>query len=60
MKKPNGQQDHSPSSLVEVLNLNPFYHNRRVREGVQIKSIFLGNSPKQRTPPTHPYGLGLT
>ena len=30
MKKPNGQQDHSPSSLVEVLNFNPFYHNRRV------------------------------
>ena len=25
------------------------------------KSIFfLGNSPKQLTPPTHPYGLGLT
>ena len=22
--------------------------------------FFLGNSPKQRTPPTHPYGLGLT
>ena len=24
------------------------------------KSIFLGNSPKQRTPPTHRYSLGLT
>ena len=24
------------------------------------KSIFLGNSPKQQTQPTHPYGLGLT
>ena len=22
--------------------------------------LFLGNSPKQRTPPTHRYGLGLT
>ena len=32
-----------------------------VREGVQKKNrFFLGNSPKQRTPPTHPYGLGLT
>ena len=31
-----------------------------IREGVQKKSIFLGNSPKQRTPPTHRYGLGLT
>ena len=27
-----------------------------VREGVK-KSIFLGNSPKQRTPPTHRRGL---
>ena len=24
------------------------------------KSIFLGNSPEQRTPPNPPYGLGLT
>ena len=31
-----------------------------IREGIQKKLIFLGNSPKQRTPPTHPYGLGLT
>ena len=23
------------------------------------KRFFLGKSPKQRTPPTHPYGLGL-
>ena len=30
------------------------------REGVQKNRFFLGNSPKQRTPPTHPYGLGLT
>ena len=30
-------------------------------EGIQKKNrFFLGNSPKQRTPPTHPYGLGLT
>ena len=32
-----------------------------IREGVQKKiDFFLGNSPKQQTPPTHPYGLGLT
>ena len=30
-----------------------------LREGIK-KSIFLGKSPKQRTPPTHRYGLGLT
>ena len=30
-------------------------------EGVNWKNrFFLGNSPKQRTPPTHRYGLGLT
>ena len=33
---------------------------RRLREGVQKIDFFLGNSPKQQTPPTHPYGLGLT
>ena len=31
-----------------------------IREGAQKNLFFLGNSPKQRTPPTHPYGLGLT
>ena len=31
-----------------------------IREGVKKKSIFLGNSPKQRTPTTHRRGLGLT
>ena len=30
-----------------------------VREGIK-KRFCLGNSPKQRTPPTHRYGLGLT
>ena len=28
-----------------------------VREDIQKKSIFLGNSPKQRTPPTRPAQL---
>ena len=32
----------------------------RLGKASKKKSIFLGNSPKQRTPPTHPYGLGLT
>ena len=27
-----------------------------LREGIKKKSIFLGNSPKQRTPPTHRSG----
>ena len=31
-----------------------------LREGIQKNHFFLGNSPKQQTPPTHPYGLGLT
>ena len=32
-----------------------------MREGVQKKiDFFLGNSPKQRIPPTHRSGLGLT
>ena len=38
---------------------NSFSRQCRLREGIK-KSIFLGNSPKQRTPPTHPHGLGLT
>ena len=29
-----------------------------LRKGVR-KKLFLGLSPKQRTPPTHPYNLGL-
>ena len=29
-------------------------------KGSKKNGFFLGNSPKQRTPPTHPYGLGLT
>ena len=29
-------------------------------KGSKKNQFFLGNSPKQRTPPTHPYGLGLT
>ena len=31
-----------------------------IREGIKKNRLFLGNSPKQRTPPTHRYGLGLT
>ena len=32
-----------------------------LREGIKKEiDFFLGNSPKQRTPPTHCYGLGLT
>ena len=31
-----------------------------IREGVKKNRFFFGNSHKQRTPPTHPYGLGLT
>ena len=31
-----------------------------VREGVKKNRLFLGKSPKQRTPPTHRYSLGLT
>ena len=30
-----------------------------LREGVKKNRHFLGKSPKQRTTPTHPYGLGL-
>ena len=30
-----------------------------IREGIKKNRFFLGKSPKQRTPPTHPYGLGL-
>ena len=31
-----------------------------IREGVKKNRLFLENSPKQRTPPTHRSGLGLT
>ena len=31
-----------------------------LREGTQKKRIYLGLFPKQRTPPTHPYSLGLS
>ena len=31
-----------------------------IREGSQKKRNYLGLFPKQRTPPTHPYGLGLS
>ena len=31
-----------------------------IREGVKKIDFFLGNSPKQRTPPTHRISLGLT
>ena len=31
-----------------------------IREGIQKKRFYLGLSPKQRTPPTHPYSLGLS
>ena len=31
-----------------------------VREGIKKNRFFLGKSPKQQTPPTHRYGLGLT
>ena len=31
-----------------------------IREGVKKNRFFLGNSPKQRTPPTHRISLGLT
>ena len=34
--------------------------NKRVREGVKKNRFFLGKSPKQRTPLTHRYSLGLT
>ena len=38
--------------------LDPFW---TIREGIKKKiDFFLGNSPKQRTPPTHRYSLGLT
>ena len=33
-------------------------HGRKGRH--KKKSTFFGKSPKQRTPPTHRYGLGLT
>ena len=31
-----------------------------IREGVKKNRLFLGKSPKQRTPPTNRYSLGLT
>ena len=31
-----------------------------LREGIKKKSIYIGKSPKQRTPPIHRYSLGLT
>ena len=31
-----------------------------LREGIKKIRLFSGNSPKQRTPPIHRYGLGLT
>ena len=40
-------------ALAEVADTAKGRHPKKNR-------FFLGNSPKQRTPPTHPYGLGLT
>ena len=34
-------------------------HNDAKGRHPKKNRFFLGNSPKQRTPPTHPYGLGL-
>ena len=49
------------SCRVDMIVIVLLFFGGLVREGI-IKKIdfFLGNSPKQRTPPTHPYGLGLT
>ena len=60
-----------PGKLVMCLVSTTFYKRRDIfsvpekksctlREGIKKKSTFLGNSPKQQTPPTHRYGLGLT
>ena len=44
-------------SQFYILNIEK---KNRFREGIKNRLFFLGNSPKQRTPPTHRYGLGLT
>ena len=48
-----GVEQHGPQKQ-HIMLLVPF------REGVKKNRLFLGNSPKQRTPPTHRSGLGLT
>ena len=52
---------YSEHQNTEDYGLHIFTLQFLFREGLQKKNrFFLGNSPKQRTPPTHPYGLGLT
>ena len=51
------------AAWIKVLDLKKVkllgYFNPPLREGPPKKRFYLGLSPKQRTPPTHPYGLGL-
>ena len=47
--------------FIHINNVNVL-HLSKISKGRHQKKnrFFLGNSPKQRTPPTHRYGLGLT
>ena len=42
-------------SSISVEAKHPAHHAIAIAK----KRFYLGLSPKQRTPPTHPYGLGL-
>ena len=56
MKSGIHQKCQLPSlSIINIFNFAMLIEGRGPK-----KTIFLGNSPKQRTPPTHRYGLGLT
>ena len=49
-----------PPRLQPPASLRPSSLQSAIREGIKKIDFFLGKSPKQRTPPTHRYGLGLT
>ena len=44
---------HGGTILCEIWNSSLLLQHARVREGVKKNRLFLGKSPKQRTPPTH-------
>ena len=57
---PNQPSCQPDQGLSEILrSLDPSACQARIREGPPPpkKRFYLGLSPKQRTPPTHPYGL---
>ena len=53
-------QENAPTiQLINGALLQDFLHEYLPKGRHKKNDFFLGKSPKQRTSPTHPYGLGL-